>query len=215
MKNLIILSCLLLSCLTNAQILWDDFSTGEVALFTTKKASKEKIEREGKTIIGNKRTILYNVGENPYDQLFQFQIKDGLLISSTGFGTASSMTVSYGGMRKDALNMDLSKYKTVNISFKGKSNFARVYLNMWTNGPNRAFWRGNGKDLTPFHGSINDAGHHKGKVITMELSHFTKKQPSDGSPGKFEMSDVDGIKFEFYGYPSTGLNYAIDKIWVE
>lgn len=215
MKNLIILSCLLLSSLTNAQILWDDFSSGEVTLFTTKKASKEKIEREGKTIIGNKRTILYSVGENPYDQLFQFQVKDGLLISSTGFGTASSMSISYGGMRKNALNLDLSKYKTVNISFKGKTNFARVYLNMWSNGPNRGFWRGNGKDSSPWHGSINAVGHHKEKVIRIPLDQLTKKKATPESPGKFSLTDVDGIKFEFYGYPATGLNYAIDKIWVE
>lgn len=215
MKKAIIAICLVLSSFAHAQQVWDDFTTGVIEPVTTAQASEVRVEHEAKNILGGKRVLVYNVTDNPYGQLFQLQLKNGLLISSTGYGTASSMSLSYGGSRQAALNMDLSGFKTINISFKGKTSFARVYLSMWSNGANRAIWRGNGTDSVPFHGSINDAGHHKEKVISIPLSQLTRVQEKDGGVSLFKIDDVDTIKFDFYGYPATGVNYAIDKIWVE
>lgn len=198
-----------------AQQVWDDFTTGPLKQITTLKAEKIKIEQPGKNILGGTRYITYNVTENPYQQLFQLAIQKGALISSTGFGTASSMSITYGGNRERALNMDLSRYKTIKISLKGKTNFARVYLNMWSNGANRAFWRGNRENHLPFQGSINAMGVNSKKVISIPLEQLTAKKATTDSPSAFDIADVDSVLIQFYGFPATGVNYAIDKIWVE
>lgn len=216
MKTLINLSFVLFYfALAEAQQVWDDFTTGPLKQITTLQAEKIKIEQPGNNILGGTRYITYNVTENPYQQLFQLAIHKGALISSTGYGTASSVSITYGGNREQALNMDLSQYKTIKIAFNGKSNFARVYLNMWSNGANRAFWRGNGENHVPFHGSINGMGVNSEKVISIPLDQLTAKEATAESPSAFDIADVDSVLIEFYGFPATGVNYAIDKIWVE
>ncbi|PHQ27894.1 hypothetical protein [Leeuwenhoekiella nanhaiensis] len=216
MKKILFLLAIVFSiAFAEAQQIWDDFTTGPLKQITTLQAEKIKIEQPGENILGGTRYITYNVTENPYQQLFQLAIQKGALISSTGFGTASSMSITYGGNRERALNMDLSQYKTIKIAFKGESNFARVYLNMWSNGANRAFWRGNKENHVPFHGSINAMGVNSEKVISIPLEQLTTKDATTESPSAFNIADVDSALIQFYGFPATGVNYAIDKIWVE
>jgi len=216
MKKILFLLAIVFSiAFAEAQQVWDDFTTGSLKQITTLQAEKINIEQPGKNILGGTRYITYNVTENPYQQLFQLAIQKGALISSTGFGTASSMSITYGGNRERALNMDLSQYKTIKIAFKGKSNFARVYLNMWSNGANRAFWRGNKENHVPFHGSINAMGVNSEKVISIPLEQLRAKDATTESPSAFDIADVDSVLIQFYGFPATGVNYAIDKIWVE
>lgn len=194
---------------TNAQMIWDDFSTGAIKPIATKAALKTIVSQEHSQLPGAKRTLTYEVGENPYNQYFQLQTKDNALIVSSGYGMAASIKIGYGGLTRGAMNKDLSAYKVMKISFKGKSNFARVYVNMWSNGPNRALWYGNGQDLEPFYGSIEPNGSNRGKVITIPLNQLKNKN------GKFKITDVDAVQVNLLGFETTGVNYALDKIWFE
>lgn len=121
-----------------AQLVWDDFSQGEFDPISAITLPKTTIEITDARIPAGKRVLSLEVGNNPYRQPFSARMQDGLLIASTGYGTAASIKIDYGGSREKALNKDLSSFKTLKISFTGKSNFARVYVNMWSNGPNRA-----------------------------------------------------------------------------
>ena len=212
MKNLkeyLLVFCVIAVCATShAQKLWDDFSAAAFSPLLSQKKGETKMETKANTVPNGKRHLNFEVVKNPYQQALTACMEDGMLIISSGYGMEALVKIAYGS-NKEGLNVDLSKYRNLKIAFKGKSNFARVYVNMWSNGPNRAYWYGDKNRLEPFYGSIAPNAVNKGKVITIPLNGMALAN------GKFSLDDVDIVQFQFLGFEATGVNYAIDKIWFE
>lgn len=200
---------------TNAQIIIDDFTTGALPFTTVTQEGEKEFNQRGNKILNGSRLVILKIGENPDTQFFQTTIIKGRLITSMGYGIIGAVELRYGYNSKEKLNQDLSTYKSIKIAYEAKSNFGRVYVDLFSNGPNRAFWRGGG-DTKVFKGSLNPSGSNNNNFeITIPLADFTSAQDNAGVENKFRMSDVDYFKFHFMSQGLQGINFAIKKIWIE
>ncbi|MEM8999871.1 MAG: hypothetical protein AAGB24_06370 [Bacteroidota bacterium] len=107
---------------TNAQLVIDDFSTGDMNQARSSIGEKE-YHQSGSKILKKKRSLTIKIKENPQKQLFQAKIRKGKLVSSIGYEITGVLELRYGGNRGDATDLDLTQYKNIHIAYKGKSNF--------------------------------------------------------------------------------------------
>lgn len=216
MKQIIpILIVFAISIQVNAQIVFDDFTTGAMGQTNLSAQGERTYDQTGRTILNNKRSVIVKISENPENQLFLTKISAGKLIASLGTGIIGAIELRYGGNRLDELNLDLSTYKTLNISYHTKSNFGRVYVSMFSNGPNRAFWRGGGNTNEVYQGSISLNGSNRPFVLKIPLNELISAQDNAGVENKFTIKDVDFFKIQFICQGQQGLNFSVSKIWME
>ncbi|KKO01195.1 hypothetical protein LCGC14_0117820 [marine sediment metagenome] len=182
----------------HAQLVIDDFTTGEVnnLIFTDMK-DQRKIQ-SGKNIIGSYRQIYAKLNQNPHNQNMNLSIKKGLLIMSYAYDTRGTTYVNYGINKSgnSPLNLDLSKYKSLKVEFDAKSTINGINLNLFTNNTYAAY----GKHVPSREGKF---------VFTIP---FTEIKPTGES---FTFSDIDYIRLQFDSRSKTGCNMAISKIWIE
>ena len=217
MKNLIATITLftLLVMSVNAQIIIDDFTTGTLPFTTVKVAGEKKFDQTGASILNKKRSVILKIKDNADQQFFQTFIKKGRLVTSIGYGINGVVELRYGYDIPKKLNLDLTKHKYMHIEYEAKSNFGRVYVSMFSNGPNRAFWRGAGNRVV-YQGSLNPGGSNKKNFeIKIPLVEFISAQDNANVENKFTMSDVDYFKIQFISQGLQGLNFAVTKIWIE
>ena len=200
----------------NAQIIIDDFTTGTLPYTTVKEAGEKKLNQTGSMILNNKRSVILKIKKNTDKQLFQTLIKKGRLVTSIGYGITGVVELRYGYDNSKKLNLDLTKHKYIHIEYEAKSNFGRVYVSIFSNGPNRAFWRGGGNTTEVYQGSINPGGSNKRNFeIKIPLDEFISAQDNANVENKFTMSDVDYFKIQFITQGLQGINFAVKKIWIE
>lgn len=199
----------------NAQIVLDDFSTGSMKQINVSAAGEQKHDQSGTKILDSNRRLTLKIKENSDKQLFQCKIKSGRLIASMGYGITGVVELIYGHESNKKLDLDLSSKRNINIEYEAKSNFGRVYVSMFSNGPNRAYWRGGGKAYEVFQGSVTPNGRTKSFVLKIPLSEFQSAQDNANVTNKFTMKDVDVFKIQFLSQGKQGLNFAVNKIWIE
>ena len=199
----------------NAQLVLDDFTTGPRNQANISMLGEKKYNQNVTKILNKKRSVILKIKENPQKQLFQTKIVKGKLVTSIGYGIVGGVELRYGYDSPEKLNLDLTKFKNLHIEYEAKSNFGRVYVSMFSNGPNRAFWRGGGKTTERFGGSISPSGVNKPFVLKIPLSEFVSAQDNAGVENKFTMKDVDFFKIQFICQGQQGLNFAVKKIWIE
>ncbi len=206
MKNLIAITALFMLFVmnANAQLIIDDFTTGELEKVTATDFSAQRFLQSGSRIIkGDKQVIGYRqvfskVNQNPFGHNAQISIKNDLLAMSFGYDTKGTVYVHYG-VDKNGLapmNLNVSKYKSIKIEFEAKSTVNGMNLNLYT-GTTRAFY---GKKVEAREGTI---------VVTIP---FSEMEPAGNN---FTFSDIDYIRFQFDSRSKTGCNMAINKIWFE
>jgi len=199
----------------NAQIIIDDFTTGTLPFTTVKVAGEKKFDQTGASILNKKRSVILKIKKNADQQFFQTFIKKGRLVTSIGYGITGVVELRYGYDNPKKLNLNLTKHKYIHIEYEAKSNFGRVYVSMFSNGPNRAFWRGAGNRVV-YQGSLNPGGSNKKNFeIKIPLDEFISAQDNANVENKFTMSDVDYFKIQFISQGLQGLNFAVTKIWIE
>lgn len=118
MKNIALLLFTLLTIKLHAQIVIDDFSTGNFSTLKFSDGESEKLFQRGNGILGNLRRIHVKVGENIYGQSPQLTNgKNGLMAYSSGYDVNSTIYLSYGYDKNGAkeLNLDLTKYSRIKI----------------------------------------------------------------------------------------------------
>lgn len=198
MKTLSITCFLLLTLSINAQLVVDDFTTGEVDKLTFTDRSENRKLQTGANIVGNYRQVYAKVNQNPYEQNMQLTIKDGLLVMSYAYDTRGTTYVNYGVNKSgnSALNLDLSKFKSLKVEFEAKSTINGINLNLFTGTTYAAY----GKHVPAREGNF---------VFTIPFSEI--KPTGD----KFTFSDIDYIRLQFDSRSKTGCNMAINKIWFE
>tara|TARA_R110002050_G_scaffold204522_4_gene340246 strand:- start:180888 stop:181538 length:651 start_codon:yes stop_codon:yes gene_type:complete len=216
MKRIFPLLVLFAICIqVNAQIVLDDFTTGPLVQTNLSAQGSITYNQTGNKIFNKKRSTIVKIGENPENQLFQTKISAGKLTASLGAGIIGAIELRYGGNRLDELNLDLSTYKTLNIEYQTKSNFGRVYVSMFSNGPNRAFWRGGGNTNEVYQGSISLNGSNRPFVLKIPLNQFISAQDNASVENKFTIKNVDFLKIQFICQGQQGLNFSVSKIWIE
>ncbi|HDZ07289.1 hypothetical protein [Maribacter sp.] len=198
MRILLPLIAIIITNVMHAQLVIDDFTTGEVnnLIFTDMK-DQRKIQ-SGKNIIGSYRQIYAKLNQNPHNQNMNLSIKKGLLIMSYAYDTRGTTYVNYGINKSgnSPLNLDLSKYKSLKVEFDAKSTINGINLNLFTNNTYAAY----GKHVPSREGKF---------VFTIP---FTEIKPTGES---FTFSDIDYIRLQFDSRSKTGCNMAISKIWIE
>lgn len=196
-------------------LLIDDFETGPMTQQSTGTIGKETFDQNGDGIIGKKRTVVTRIKENPDEQTLNTKITNGKLLTSLGYGITGVVELQYGWGIPHKLNLNLSGYQHMHIEYEGKSNFGRVYVDLFSNGPNRAFWRGAGDPVAVYQGSISDNGSSGPFELKIPLNQFTSAQDNAAVENLFTLTDVDNIKVYFISQSQPGLNFAVKKIWFE
>ncbi|WP_282178943.1 hypothetical protein [Maribacter stanieri] len=198
MRIVLPLIAIIITNVMHAQLVIDDFTTGEVdnLIFTDMK-DQRKIQ-SGKNIIGSYRQIYAKLNQNPHKQNMNLSIKKGLLIMSYTYDTRGTTYVNYGinNSGNAPLNLDLSKYKSLKVEFEAKSTVNGINLNLFTNTTYAAY----GKHVPAREGKF---------VFTIPFSEI--KPTGDD----FTFSDIDFIRLQFDSRSKTGCNMAISKIWFE
>lgn len=198
MRIVLPLIAIIITNVMHAQLVIDDFTTGEVdnLIFTDMK-DQRKIQ-SGKNIIGSYRQIYAKLNQNPHKQNMNLSIKKGLLIMSYTYDTRGTTYVNYGinNSGNAPLNLDLSKYKSLKVEFDAKSTINGINLNLFTNNTYAAY----GKHVPARESKF---------VFTIP---FTEIKPTGVS---FTFSDIDYIRLQFDSRSKTGCNMAISKIWIE
>ncbi|CAN0584077.1 unnamed protein product [Ectocarpus sp. 12 AP-2014] len=198
MKTLSITCLLLLTLSMNAQLVVDDFTTGEVDKLTFTDRTENRKLQTGANIIGNYRQVYSKVNQNPFEQNMQLSVKNGLLVMSYAYDTRGTTYVNYGVNKSgnSALNLDLSKFKSLKVEFEAKSTINGINLNLFTGTTYAAY----GKHVPAREGKF---------VFTIPFSEI--KPTGD----KFTFSDIDYIRLQFDSRSKTGCNMAVTKIWFE
>lgn len=198
MKNHLTLVAIVLGCFVNAQLLVDDFETGNMEPSLVTVDGSSVFVQTGNSIIGNKRRIQINLDKNPFGQSFQTSIREGLLAVTAPYDTKATFYLLYGNFNKETvpLELDLSKHTYLHIRFAAKSTVNGFYAMLFT-GTSRAVYS---KQLPAKEGAF---------VYTVPLSDFKKIGP------KYRLTQIDGIRFQFDSRSKTGCSMAIDRIWFE
>lgn len=198
MKTLSTTLILLLTLSMNAQLVVDDFKTGEIDKLTFTDRSENRKLQTGANIVGQYRQVYAKVNQNPFGQNMQLTIKDGLLVMSYAYDTRGTTYVNYGVNKSgnSELNLDLSKFKSLKVEFEAKSTVNGIHVNLFT-GNVRADY---GKHVPAREGKF---------VFTIPFSEL--KPVGD----TFTYSDIDYIRLQFDSRSKTGCNMAVNKIWFE
>jgi len=208
MKTIVLSLSLFLAGIVNAQLVLDDFTTGLVSQKQHSELNEMKFTQTGPRIINDQRDFIVKIKKNDDKQLVLSKIHKGRMVISIGYNITGVIELRYGYDRSKPLNQDLSAYRFLNIAYEAKSNFGRVYTSMFSNGPNRAFWRGGGnREIF--------AGKERNFVLKIPLSELQKAQDNKNVTNTFTIKDVDHIKIQFIAQNKRGLNFAINKIWFE
>jgi len=119
-------------------------------------------------------------------------------VMSYAYDTRGTTYVNYGVNKSgnSALNLDLSKFKSLKVEFEAKSTVNGINLNLFTGTTYAAY----GKHVPARDGKF---------VFTIPFSEI--KPTGD----KFTFSDIDYIRLQFDSRSKTGCNMAITKIWFE
>jgi len=200
MKNLITTITLfaLFIMSVNAQLVIDDFTTGEIEKLTFKDRVGERFLQTGENIIGKVRQISSKLNQNPFGQNMQLSIKDGLLVMTYAYDTRGTTYVNYGVDKNGnkPLNLDGSKYKKMKIEFAAKSTINGLYVSLFTSNDRAVY----SKHVPAREGKL---------IFEVPLKGFRKIGKN------FTFSDIDYIRFQFDSRSKTGCNMAINKIWFE
>lgn len=188
----------------NAQLIIDDFTTGELEKVTVVDRSAQRFLQSGSRIIkGNKeaighREVFSKLTQNPFAHNAQLSIKNSLLAMSFAYDTRGVVYVNYGVDKNGIfpLNLNVSKYKSIKIEFEAKSTINGIHLNLFTGTTYAAY----GKHVQAREGTF---------VFTIPFSEIK------ATGEKFTFSDIDYIRFQFDSRSKTGCNMAINKIWFE
>lgn len=182
-----------------AQLTIDDFASGNMGTKAFNNGESEKMFQAGTSIVGKMRRVHLSVGENIYNQKPQLTVGvNNQLAYSSGYNVSSSIYLAYGYNEKGAkqLNLDWSKYTKFKIEFDARSTQAGMHLAVFTNS-DRAVYGG----LVPA---------REGKMVfEIPLSELQKIGTN------FTLTDIDHIVLQFDSRSKTGLNMAINKIWLE
>lgn len=208
MKTILLGISLFLSSMVYGQIVLDDFSTGPMSQKQHTALNESKLTQTGSKILNNQRDILVKIKKNDDKQLVLSKIEKGRMVTSMGYNITGAIELRYGYDRTKPLNLNLSKYKFLTVEYEAKSNFGRVYTSMFSNGPNRAFWRGGG-NRTLFEGKERDF------TLKIPLAELQKAQDNKNTTNTFTIKDVDHIKIQFIAQNKRGLNFAIKSIYFE
>ncbi|MDN5202369.1 hypothetical protein QQ008_13365 [Fulvivirgaceae bacterium BMA10] len=197
MKTIFLILILALAINSNAQLLIDDFSSGELSTTNFSETDTELFQ-SGRNIVGNNRELKVHIGNKEDGQNVQAAIKNNKLISSFGYNTSGVLKINYGRAPggKKPLNLDASSYSDLRIEFEAKSSKSHFYVSLFTNN-SRAVWNSH---------LIGREGSYLLKVPLSEL-----KVVDDG----FTLNDIDQIRFQFNSSSITGHNFAIKKIWFQ
>lgn len=198
MKTIITILTITFSLNINAQLIVDDFSTGEIDKLIFVDRNDNKKLQSGKNIIGNYRQVNTKLSQNIYGQNMVLSIKKGLLIMSYSYDTKGTTYVNYGVNKSGnaPLNLDVSKYKSLKIEFDAKSTVNGINLSLFTENVRATY----GKHVPAREGKF---------VFTIPFSEIKPV-------GKeFTFSDVDYIRLQFDSRSKTGCNMAISKIWFQ
>ena len=198
MRALLTLLVLIMTITLNAQLVIDDFTTGEIDKLTFVNMNDNRKLQTGSNIVGNHRQIYTKLNQNPYHQNMVLSIKKGLLVMSYSYDTRGTTYINYGINKSGnaPLNLNLSKYKSLKVEFDGKSTINGINLNLFTNTTYAAY----GKHVPAREGKF---------VFTIPFSEI---KPTGDS---FTFSDIDYIRLQFDSRSKTGCNMAISKIWFE
>ncbi|WP_157486423.1 hypothetical protein [Maribacter forsetii] len=198
MKIAILLFICTASVAMNAQLVLDDFTTGEISHLTFTDMNENRKLQTGNHIIGQHRQVFAKLNQNPFEHNMQLSIKKGLLVMSYGYDTRGTTYLNYGVNKNGnaPLNIDASKYKSLKVEFEAKSTVNGINLNLFTNTTYAAY----GKHVPAREGKF---------VFTIPFSEI--KPTGDD----FTFSDIDFIRLQFDSRSKTGCNMAISKIWFE
>ncbi len=199
MKKILVLGFLVLSVSLNAQLVVDDFKSGDLTNKTMGLGESDFMYQTGNSIIGKTRQIRAKVNQNPFNQNFQVAVKNGKIVISAAYDTRGTVYLGYGkdsNNKAAPMNLDLSSYKNLKIEYDGKSTVNGIFIALFT-GTSRATY---GKHVEAKEGKI---------VFTIPLKDFEKISP------KYTLKDIDFIRFQFDSRSKTGCNMAINKIWFE
>ncbi len=198
MKNLLTILVLTLAVSLNAQLVVDDFTTGTIEKLTFKDRGNERFLQTGENIVGKVRQISSKLNQNPFGQNMQLTIKQGLLVMSYAYDTRGTTYVNYGVDKNGnaPMNLNLSKYKALKIEFDAKSTINGIYGSLFT-GTSRGVFS---KHVPAREGKL---------IFEIPLKEINKIGE------KYDLNDIDYIRFQFDSRSKTGCNMAINKIWFE
>lgn len=198
MKKIIPLVALIASMGLNAQLLVDDFKTGNLSNIMFNSGENDPLFQNGNSIVGNRRKIHAKINQNPFDQNIQVSIKNGILAISAAYDTRGTVYMGYGQNKNGntPLNLDVSSYKNLNIAFEAKGTVNGIYVSLFT---------GTSRGVFSSHVQARESDF----VFKVPLSKIKKVGE------KYTLKDIDHIRFQFDSRSKTGCNMAIKKIWFE
>ena len=198
MKTRMIIVAFAASITLNAQLVIDDFTTGEIDHITYVDRTEDRQLQKGKNIVGNFRQIYSKINQNIYGQDMHLSIKKGLLVMSYSYDTRGTTYVNYGVDKNGnaPLNLDLSDYKALKVEFEAKSTINGINLSIYTGTTYASY----GKHVPAREGTF---------IFTIPFSEI--KPTGDD----FTFADIDYIRLQFDSRSKTGCNMAVSKIWFE
>jgi len=198
MKTIVATFILMTAMGMNAQLVVDDFKTGNFNNVTFDSGESEPIFQTGNGIIKKNRRIHAKINQNPYGQNFQVIVKKGALVITAAYDTRGTVYVGYGHDKNgnQPMNLDVSKYKNLKIEFAAKSTPNGMYVSLFT---------GTSRGVFSDHVQAREGNF----IFTIPLSKIRKIGPN------YTLKDIDHIRFQFDSRSKTGCNMAISKIWFE
>ena len=200
-KSIIIIGIILISLpvVVHAQLVVDDFSTGNLNNKSFEMGKSEPFYQTGNKILKEARRIHVNVRQDLYKQSLQLAIQDGFMVISSSYDTRGKVFLAYGydnNGNKKPMDLDVSSYKSLKIEFEAKSTDGGIYVGLFTKSDRAVY-------------STNVAAREGEKTVEISLDDFKVVGQN------FSFEHVDYIRLQFGSSSKTGCNMAVNKIWFE
>jgi len=178
-----------------AQLLVDDFTTGEVSVVTVNTLDTDEISYQTGAMLGGHRKLLAKMRQHTDKQDVQYGILNKKLVASFGYNSRGGLKVSYGRTPKGAkpLDIDLTKYKKLVVTYEGLSENSPFYISLFTNSQRAVY-------------SVSVP--RRPGVYRLEIPFSKFKIIGKG----FKWEDLDSMQFQFGASALTGNNFAISRI---
>ncbi len=194
MKQIIYILLLLVAMSSHAQLLVNDFATGTAAVTHTNELNTDSSSTQTGAMISGKRKIVARLSQDSDKQGVRYGVLNKKLVASFGYNSRGVIKVIYGhGAELPNLDVDLTKFTKLVVTYEGLSENAPFYISLFTNSQRAVY---------------STSVSRRPGVYRLEIP-FSK---FDIIGKGFKWNDLDSMVFQFGASALTGNNFAITRI---
>lgn len=185
---------ILMTVSISAQLLVDDFTTGNIAVVTTNELNTDMSSNQSGAMISGKRKIIARLSQESDKQGVTYGVLNKKLVASFGYNSRGVIKVIYGhGSELPNLDVDLTKYTKLVVTYEGLSENSPFYISLFTNSQRAVY---------------STSVSRRPGVYRLEIPFAKFKIIGKG----FKWNDLDSMVFQFGASALTGNNFAVTRI---